>query len=150
MDKFITNLLRSNVAFAFSIMFLLTIGTVHLWPTSWWFQVNTFTVPTAKAGQPVEIILDRRIRRPFFAEWSVVVQRWDNTGWAIYCEAHGTNNYRVDAILPTPVTLEWWSATECVSLSAGRYLIDANWVIKGGLLPDKIVTLASNVFEVRS
>lgn len=150
MGKYIDRLLQSNMALVFSVLFLVGIGAVHLWPTSWWLQVNTFTIPTAKAGQPIEVLLDRRIKRPFFAEWSVVVQRWQGNGWVIKCEAHGSNNYRVDAVLPTPVTLDWWTGSACPTLPAGRYFVDTNWIIRGGIiLPDKIVTLASNVFEIR-
>lgn len=144
-----TEIIESWKAFVVAVMFLSALAVIQLWPTSWWLQVNTFTIPDAKAGQPIEVIVDRRINRPFFANWTINVRKWDGGGWVITCIGKGATRYRLDAVLPTPVTMDWWTGSACPTLPVGKYIVDAIWVIDGnGILPDKRLELESNVFEV--
>lgn len=144
-----TEIIESWRAFFIAAGFLAGLAVIQLWPTSWWLQVNTFTIPDAHAGQPVEVLVDRRINRPFYANWTVTVRKWDGNGWVIVCVGKGQTSYRVDATLPSPVTLDWWTDKACPTLPVGKYTVDALWRIRGyGILPDKILSLESNVFEV--
>lgn len=123
---------------------------IHIIPGSWWMDVKYVQVRDVVAGEPVEMIVDRRIRRDFYAQWSVQVRRARGSeGWeTIPCGA-GANTYRTTSLLPNPLTLQWWSEGKCSGLPPGRYQVSTQWhIYPGNLWPPKRVTALSNVFEV--
>ena len=120
------------------------------WPASFWFDVNHIYVNDAVQGEEIVLAVDREINRPFFAEWAVLVRKLDVSQFRVYCTAHGQGDYRPDASFPEPLTLDWWSSEECADLQPGKYFITTSWNIRGyNGFPDKIVSVESNVFEVR-
>lgn len=124
-------------------------ATTWLWPADWWLEVRRVLVFDSVAGAEVIMDVDRVIKRPFLADWFVVVREYDHGAWEVACTAHGSADYRPDAALPDPLTLDWWTQGACPSLPAGRYLVSTIWTIPGrGTLPDKVVQTISNVFTV--
>lgn len=124
-------------------------GLSHVWPSSWWLEVDRISIVDAKAERPIIIDVNRTIKRPFNAEWRVHVRKWSGLGWQIHCTGHGGGDYRVDSVLPIPLTLEWWTDGSCKTLPKGKYLVSTQWVINGGILPSKFVHAESNIFEVK-
>ena len=136
-------------AFAAAAVWLTGFLAAHLWPSEWWMSVNRVLVFDSPAGADVAMEVDRTIHRDFTADWSVLVRRYHEGSWVIACAARGTSDYRPDAVLPDPLTLDWWTNGECPSLSQhGRYFISTIWTIRGNMLPDKTIQTASNVFTV--
>ena len=60
----------------------------------------------------------------------------------------GIGHDDIDAVLPVPLTLEWW-APGCGSLPPGRYLVTTLWDFIEPPFPIKLVEADSNIFEVR-
>lgn len=125
---------------------------VSYWPASWWYSVRSVVVFDSVVGADVLMQVDRTIHRPFVGEWSVLVRRQtpDGEGWEIVCVAHGRSNYRPDARLPDPLTLDWWTAGQCPRPPAGRILISTIWTIDSGIGRTKAVVAESNFFTVHA
>ena len=130
--------------------YLLFRAATAAWPASWWLTVDRVAVFDTLVPAEIVLFVDRAIHRPFVGEWSVLVRRFDEGEWTIVCAASGVSDYRPDAALPDPLTLDWWTNGQCGTPSPGRYLISTIWTIKGEQygLPDKVVQALSNVFEV--
>lgn len=120
---------------------------IGLWPPSWWLEVRDINLANARQGEPIVMAVDRTISRAFRGHWSVTVRQWDGVGWVTYCNASGSSNYRADARFPVPLTLKWWTDGQCHDLSPGRYKLTTRWVIDT-VLPDKVVSVDSTIFEV--
>ena len=114
----------------------------------YWMRVNSVTVPDTATGQMPQMVIDRQIVRPFQGTWYVMVRQQHGTGWVITCAANGGGNYRVDALLPDPVTLDWWTEGKCKTLDPGRYQISTSWNISPKSGADKRLLVESNIFEV--
>ena len=141
----------STWAFIFSALWLLYFGALQFWPASWWMEVRSVQVTPAiaTAGAEIPMVVDREIVRPFYATWTVNVRNWDGA-WAIFCQSYGGGDYKVGAIFPKKLTLRWWTNGQCPTLPAGKYMLTTTWVIGPlGLMPDKEITVDSNVFEVK-
>lgn len=125
-------------------------ATVNMWPASSWLEVDRVSIANTLAEQPVPIIAARSINRPFSGDWRVTVRRWEYNGWVVYCNASGSNNYKTEAILPSNLTLAWWTDGQCPVLPEGRYVANTSWSIQPNLpfLPAKYVAVDSNIFEV--
>lgn len=141
---------QSWPVFLFMSAWLAAWAGLHLMPGRWWLDVNYIQVANAAAGQPVSMIVDREIRHEFYGAWSVHLRREKGTaGWETIACGTGANTYRTTSLLPTPVTLDWWTEGECDSLPPGRYQISTQWIIyPGSLWPPKTISVLSNVFEV--
>lgn len=142
--------LNNTQLFIASLCFLALISVAFFWPASWWMRVDLVQAGPAKVGQDVPMIVDRTIVRPFFGEWTATVRRYTPTGWAWYCGGNGKSIYRDGAELPINLTLDWWTAGGCKTLTEGRYIIETSWEIKPmrGFFPPKRVSATSNIFEV--
>ena len=126
---------------------LLIVGA--LWPASYWFEVNQIRILPAPENGPVILEVDRKIKRNFSADWHVVVRRLTPEGsWVITCVADGATDYLTKAVLPKPLTLDWWTNGECPTLPAGTYRLHTTWQLEPQYVPTKRVTAISNVFEV--
>lgn len=120
-----------------------------LWPASWWLDVREVSIRSASYGKPLPMVVDREVKRGFLAEWQVTIRQWDGAGWLTWCNAEGKSNYRPDARYPKDLALQWWTDGACHPVPPGRYRVTTTWVIPvGALLPDKVVSVDSNVFEV--
>jgi hypothetical protein len=123
--------------------------TLTYWPASWWYSVRSVVVLDSVVGADVLMRVDRAIHRPFVGQWSVLVRRLNADGaWEIVCDAQGRSNYRPDAALPSPLTLEWWTAGQCSNPPAGKLLISTIWTIEPAIGNTKAVVVESNIFEV--
>lgn len=146
--KAVVGLIRRNALFLLALAWLTGWGVSHAWPSSWWLTVRHVIAFDGPATAPVVMDVNRTIQRAFIADWSVLIRRWNGARWVVYCAANGGGEYRPDADLPDPVTLDWWTNGQCTTPVQGRYLISTVWTIRGGALPDKVVRAESNVFEV--
>lgn len=113
-------------------------------PATWWLDVARVKVFDSEAGQPIHMEADRTIRRPFSGEWSAIVRRKRGKHWVVNCTAFGMGDYRPDAALPDPLTLDWWTDGACSVLQAGTYLLTTSWVLYPAYLPRKVVQITSN------
>lgn len=118
-------------------------------PASWWFEVPRLRVMDGVAGAPIVMEVDRKIHRPFSGEWSVLVRKKRGEHWVVACPSYGMGNYRPDAELPEPLTLNWWTDGACPTLVAGTYLMTTSWSIYPTYLPKKWVQITSNEFTIR-
>lgn len=122
---------------------------IQLWPPSYWFEVRSVLVSSVKQGDPVTMVVERNIKRPFRGDWDVTIRQWDGAGWVTYCNANGASNYRPDARFPVPLTLKWWTDGQCTNFDNGRYKVTTTWrVLDIPLIQDRVITVDSNVFEV--
>lgn len=120
-----------------------------LWPASWWLDVRRVLVFDGLADAAVIMDVDRTIHRSFLADWSVIVRRYGDGAWTVTCTARGTSDYKPEAALPDPLTLDWWTDGRCPTLERGRYMVSTIWTVRGEYgLPDKVIQTASNVFTI--
>ena len=118
-------------------------------PADNWFKVTSITVSDADEGQPITMNVSRAISRPFVGEWVATVRRVDDGGVVVFCTAYGQSAYRQDALLPRPVTLDWWTHPMKCALPPDRYRLDTVWLYDVGSGVTKSVTADSNVFTIR-
>lgn len=129
------------------MMLLLLPG--QLWPASWWMTVDSVYFSDTHAGEVVPMTLGRTINRPFDADWTVTIRKWDG-GWTVDCVAAGSQPYKPDSVLPKSLTLNWWTWGKCHPLPVGKYEVTAVWRLKTDWpFADKRIEITSNVFEVR-
>lgn len=120
-----------------------------LWPAGWWLEVDQVSVFDGVVNAEIIMDADRVIHRHFVADWAVLVRGYDGGAWVVWCTANGTGDYRPDAALPDPLTLNWWTGGQCETPPPGRYLVSTVWTIRGGGgMPDKVVQSLSNAFEI--
>lgn len=140
---------NSTAIFWLTFVWLVFYSLVTFWPIQWWFEARSVFIASSRVGEPVPMVVDRVVKRPFTGIWYVTIRRWEAPGWVVYCNTTGTSNYGVDSKLPSALTLDWWTAGACTPLPEGRYAIDTTWRIYGtGPLPTKDVRVVSNIFEV--
>ena len=130
-------------------LFTLLILPIQMWSPSFWLDIHSVSVSNTTVGNPVTMVVEREIKRPFRGAWNATIMQWDGSGWVTFCNAYGSSNYRTEARFPVPLTLKWWTDAQCHELPAGRYKMHTTWrVLDLPLMPDKIVEVDSNVFEV--
>ena len=139
------------IALGIALGWLAFLAIAFFWPASYWFEVDSVRVLDSKTDEPIRMLVDRRIHREFHGNWSaqVRVQRLD--GDQVVCPASGAQYYKRSSVLPTDVTLEWWTDGDCKTLPAGRYVVETVWTINPSHwpLPAKRVYVTSNPFEVK-
>lgn len=139
-------------ALALSMGWLLFLVIVFFWPASYWIEVKSVRVLDTYANQPVHLLVDQRIRRDFHGTWltHVRVQRL-NGGDELFCPSAGIGYYKKAEVLPSAVTLGWWTGGECETLPPGRYVVETTWTVEPDMwpLPPKRIRVVSNPFEVR-
>jgi len=130
-------------------IFTVIFAPAHIWPASYWLDVRSIAVQSAPFGQPLPMQIERVISHNFRGMWSATIRQWDGDGWVTYCNAQGRSNYRPDAKFPKDLALQWWTDGQCYPLPVGRYKVSTSWQIETPTwMPDKTVTVESNVFEV--
>lgn len=108
------------------------------------FEVRS--IEAHREGETAILDVDRTIKRPINMQFSVRVMQRGPNGWIDTCAmTSGVIQYRPDAALPDPVTLDWWTWGECATLPAGQARIVTTWVPEPrGLEP---VTVIAEVME---
>lgn len=135
--------MQTWVAVVLSLLWLGTLAVVHWWPATYWMEVRSVSI----AGD-LTLTVDRTIKREFQGAWVVSVRRW-NGGWEQACASSGESLYRSSRKLPERLDLDWWTRGACKTLTPGKYRVSTAWTIRGaGVLPDKILEIDSNTFEV--
>ena len=137
------------------ILMLLIIAIWHLStilpPSSYWMHVHSVYAFDTPKNADVAMVVDREIKRPFTAQWNVLVRRATlDGGWEIVCMARGGGDYRPDAVLPDPLTLDWWTDGQCPHPPAGQIMVSTVWDIPTGFPGNRTILSESNVFTVRS
>lgn len=76
-----------------------------------------------------ELTVDRAIKAPLHMRFSVRVMEQQARGWSQFCamSSDAAILYQPDAVLPEPVTLEWWTWGECPALPEGPARIITTW-----------------------
>lgn len=124
------------------------LGVLQFWPASYWLDVRAVRVDSGPDSAKLGIVVVREVKREFSATWTVTIRQWDG-GWVVVCNAHGDSTFIPQAKFPKNLNLQWWTAGQCLPLATGKYQIKTVWKIDGlGLVPDKQVSVDSNVFEV--
>jgi hypothetical protein len=125
-----------------------TVGALA--PASWWLEVRSVRVVDTVAGVAPVMHVDRQIHQDFLGTYIVDVERKQPDGrYTVVCSAYSRTNYRTDAKLPDPVTLDWWSWPIKCQLQPGLYRVETRWVIEAELFSDKHVAVMSNEFLVK-
>jgi hypothetical protein len=124
-----------------------------LFPTSRWLEVRSIKVASPVKSTEVPLVkVDRTVRRPFTATWTLTVRQESGLGFAHFCSRYGHNDYLPDTVLPPSTDLNWWMAVPpnlpCAPLPPGRYELTIVWVIETEGLPLREVRAESNIFEV--
>jgi hypothetical protein len=123
----------------------------HVLPTSrYWFIAESMVIPDAPVGDDVLMIVNRTIKRQVFGEWTVTVRAQQENGWSIYCVARGESDYSPLAVLPDPLTLDWWTYGQCEPPPPGTYFVTTTWAFSPAWIPGPRRTppLVSNSFRV--
>jgi hypothetical protein len=120
----------------------------HYSPGSWWLAVHRIEVKDSAVGRSPIMIVERTIRRPFYARWTVTVMRRGDAGFSTYCTAHGQNDYRPSNALPDRTDLDWWTWPTRCALPRGEYIVNALWRIEPQGYPVKEVRVSSNSFTI--
>lgn len=139
----------SRVNVAFSCLVLVLFLLAHVWPVSWWLHIENLRVDDAKQGEPIRMYVDRKIQRPFSATWSATVRAVSDGKEHLTCSTSALSDYKPAAKLPAKLSLGWWTNNKCATLPPGAYVLTTTWLIHtGALVPDKTLTLTSNIFTV--
>lgn len=97
-----------------------------------YFEVSSVTAH--RDGKTAVLYVDREIKTPLLMSFDVRVFLVQPDGaWLVCLAAGGPYNYRPDAVLPNPVTLEWWTNGACNSLPDGQIEIETTW---DAIVPD--------------
>lgn len=151
MARAVTGILLSWWATA--IMALLVSGywLSNYWPpAAYWYELRHLHVDDARVGEPVLMRVDRQIHKHFVGEFGVIVRKRKPDGWMVVCNGSGGGDYRPDAILPEPLTLDWWSNRACPAIDVpGHYTVTTTITMVSPLGLQRVVKHESNIFEVR-
>ena len=76
----------------------------------------------------VVLHVDRTIHAPITMSYAVRVFSMTHAGAVLICAAQGgPYRYRPDAVLPNPVTLDWWTNGQCPDAPPGQVQIETTW-----------------------
>lgn len=135
----------------FTMLFLVCgywVSTV--WPpVGHWYELRSLRIDDAKVGQPITMHVDRTIHEPFYGTFAVVVRKQKPDGWMVVCNGTGGGDYRSDAVLPVPLTLDWWSNRACPTIDEpGDYAVTTTIAMVSPIGLRRIVKHDSNIFRV--
>jgi len=121
-------------------------------PASHWLDVREIIVHDTPYGQTPVMSVDRVINDTFTADWLAEVEvktdGQSRAGFAVFCSQSGTARYHPDAVLPNPLTLDWWTYPKECKLPVGEYRLDTTWLLHIPGYPDKQLEVISNNFKV--
>lgn len=147
--KRLADVLLGKLAFALSVLWISALAVVHMWPASWWMDVQSVRVADTRAGEPILMHVEREIHRDFSVTWGVSVRVMDAGHGYVICSESTVSGYLQGADLPDTLTLSWWTNGQCSTLPVGVYIVQTVWQVHGnGILPAKTITATSNLFKV--
>jgi hypothetical protein len=134
-------------------VFMVLHGANYFPTAAYWFKVQSVQVQNSKIGDSVFMNVDRTIIRSFTAQWSAVIRRVDPTDSTteVVCSGSGISSYKTEAVLPDPLTLEWWTDGDCETLNQpGAYQVTTVWILSPSwrIFGTREVIVESNIFEV--
>ena len=122
--------LMFNFVIALSVFGMSVPTAVQLIPqpqTGDYFEVRDIALE-----RPDRLYVDRAIKRPVDMSFRVRVQERVPGGWRTVCEGRdGPIHYDPGTVLDQPVTLEWWTNGECVTLPEGPARVITSWTPLG-------------------
>jgi len=93
--------------------------------TARYFDVRS--VSAERVGNTAHLHIDRAIYAPIEMSFAVRIME-DRGGWHQVCKHEsGVFQYRPEAELPVPVTLDWWTDGRCASIPPGPVQIITTW-----------------------
>lgn len=95
--------------------------------TSDYFEVGYVT--GQRVGQSAELTVNRAIKAPLHMRFTVRVMEQEPAGWNEFCNmsSDAAILYQPNAVLPEPVTLDWWTWGECPVLPPGPARVITTW-----------------------
>lgn len=122
----------------------------YLWPpVTYWYELRSLEVEDVRAGQPIQLRMDRSIHNPFIGTVTVIVRKQRPEGWEAVCNGTGAGDFPLDAILPKPTTLRWLSSGACDTLNEpGDYRVTTIITVLPGLHLRRTLIYESNIFRV--
>lgn len=125
--------MSDSLAFSFAVSLGLSmlgldtvVGLMPQQKTEDFFQVHS--VSAERVGQSAVLNVDRTIHRDLPMEYTVRIMAQMGSGWRQVCKAESNVFlYRAGAVLPDPVTLDWWTDGACRALPPGRVQIITTW-----------------------
>lgn len=119
-------------------------------PATFWLEVKSVHVEDSRHGEAALMQVSRAIHRPFEAKWRVELEREVTDGRFLFLRsASGENQYGPQAVLPEPLTLDWWTYPQEWRPMPGHYRIETCWTIRVPGLFDRVTCVVSNTFEVK-
>ncbi len=117
-------------------------------PTDTFFEIKNVSVPNFIEGENPFIVYDRQIKKTFTGYWNVEAHMLAGSTDYNYCSGSGSALYTPKETLPkVGVSLEWFIGKDC-HLTAGQWVLQANWEIHAEGYPPKFQTYTSNIFTV--
>ena len=118
--SFITSMAVTGMFFVNGLQIIPPPSTAH------YFDVRS--VSAERVGDTAHLHIDRIIHAPIEMSWTVRVMEEADDGWRQVCQASsGVFQYRPEARLPVPTSLEWWTDGQCVDLPPGPARIITTW-----------------------
>jgi hypothetical protein len=140
----------NGLAFTLIASFVCWLSFATIAPASWWYEIRSVRVVDSTVGETPIMHIDRTIHQDFLGTYIVDVEQMQMDGrFTVVCSAYARTFYRSDAVLPEPVTLDWWSWPIKCALLPGRYRVETTWLIETPLFPDKRAGVLSNEFLVK-
>ena len=91
-----------------------------------YFEVQSVTAE--RDGGKVLLHVSRQIHAPITIAYAVRVFTMTREGAVLICAAQGGPfRYRTDAVMPNPVTLDWWTNGQCPDAPPGQVQIETTW-----------------------
>lgn len=82
-------------------------GWQSIFPASRWYELRLVGVADGRVGEPITMVIDREIKRPFTGEYTVTL--FDVDSGRLVCAGGDRVLYTPGVMLPEPVTLDWWT-----------------------------------------
>lgn len=94
--------------------------------TGSFFRVHEITAE--RVGDTANLHIDREIFLPIEMSFAVRVMEYTPAGVKEFCRMEAAPfQYQPDAVLPDPVTLDWWTHGKCAILPDGRARKVTTW-----------------------
>ena len=123
-------------------------AAVLWWPAEYWMEVRKVHIDDGRESAKLNIIVDRTISRPVNMSWLITIRQWTDGDWENVCSMRSFASFIKSQRLPRGLTLGRWTGGVCHPLVPGRYIMNTTWTILLPGLPDRVVSVDSNVFEV--
>ena len=130
------------------LVWLLIFAALHLWPASYWFEARTLHIASGKPSSELEVLLDRTAHRDFHGKRIINISNWAGTEWVRVCTTSVDTTFGPKVNMPVILKLGM-AHQACHPFPPGKYKALITWIIEiPGPMPDKVVSIESDVFEV--